>query len=106
VGSNLSSTAQPLAATRPKRGSRGCLAMSVSGWIRQQEGETQITQMARSPGQTARLAAMSLQPAIALFAARLALRRCNRLRAMTLEGYCQATQRVIGRLSENHHGLR
>jgi plasmid stabilization system protein ParE len=32
-------TAQPLAATKPKRGSHGCLAMSVSGWIRQQEGE-------------------------------------------------------------------
>jgi hypothetical protein len=91
------------------------LAMSVSGWIRQQEGEpqttqiTQITQMARLPGQGARLEAMSLQPAFALFAlfaVPLALRRCHRLRAMILEGYCQATQRVIGHLSENHHGLR
>jgi hypothetical protein len=89
--------------------------MSVLGWIRQPEGEpqiTQITQMARLPGQGARLEAMSLQPAFAffaffaLFAVPLALRRCNRLRAMTLEGYCQATQRVIGRLSENHRGLR
>jgi len=105
-------TAQPLAATKPKRGSHGCLAMSVLGWIRQQEREpqiTQITQMARLPGQGARLEAMSLQPAFALFAlfaVPLALRRCNRLRAMTLEGYCQATQRVIGCLSENHRGLR
>jgi hypothetical protein len=54
---------------------------------------------------------MALQPAFALFAlfalfaVSLALRRCNPLRAMTLEGYGQATQRVIGRLSENHHGL-
>jgi hypothetical protein len=86
--------------------------MSVSGWIRHQEGEpqiTQITQMARLPGQGARLEAKSLQPAFAffaLFAVPLALRWCNRLRAMTLEGYCQATQRVIGRLSENHRGLR
>jgi hypothetical protein len=92
--------------------------MSVLGWIMQQEGEpqitqtsqiTQITQMARLPGQEARLEAMSLQPAFAffaLFAVPLALRRCNRLRAMTLEGYCQATQRVIGCLSENHRGLR
>ena len=31
----------------------------------------------------ARLEAMSLQPAFALFAVPLALRRCNRLRAMT-----------------------
>jgi hypothetical protein len=57
----------------------------------------------------ARLEAMSLQPSfacLALFAVPLALRRCNRLWAMTLEGYCQATQRVIGRLSENHRGLR
>ena len=105
-------TAQPLAATKPKRGSRGCLAMSVLGWIRQQEGEpqiTQITQMARLPGQGARHEAMSLQSAFtffALFAVPLALRRCNRLRAMTLERYCQATQRVIGCLSENHRGLR
>jgi hypothetical protein len=107
-------SAQPLAATKPKRGSHGCLAMSVSGWIRHQEGEpqtTQKTQMARLSGQGARLEAMSLQPAFAflasfaLFAVPLALRRCNRLRAMTLEGY-QATQRVIGRLSENHRGLR
>jgi hypothetical protein len=86
--------------------------MSVLGWIRQQEGEpqiTQITQMARLPGQGAKLAALSLQPAFAffaLFAVPLALRRCNRLRAMTLEGYCQATQRVIGCLSENDRGLR
>jgi hypothetical protein len=86
--------------------------MSVSGWIRQQEGEpriTQKTQMARLPCQGARLEAMSLQPAFAcfaLFAVPLALRRADRLRAMTLEGYCQATQRVIGRLSENHRGLR
>jgi hypothetical protein len=64
------------------------------------------------PGQRTRLEAMSLQPAFAffavfaLFAVPLALRRCNRLHAMTLEGYCQATQRVIGRLSENHRGLR
>jgi hypothetical protein len=85
--------------------------MSVSGWIRHQEGEpqtTQKTQMARLSGQGARLEAMSLQPAFAFLASfpvPLALRRCNRLRAMTLEGY-QATQRVIGRLSENHRGLR
>jgi hypothetical protein len=78
----------------------------------QQEREpqtTQITQMARLPGQGGRLEAMSLQPAFAffaLFAIPLALRRCNRLHAMILEGYCQATQRVISRLSENHHGLR
>jgi hypothetical protein len=88
--------------------------MSVSGWIRQQKGEpqtTQKTQMARLSGQGARLEAMSLQPAFAffasfaLFAVPLALRRCNRLRAMTLEGYCQAAQRVIGRLSKNHRRL-
>jgi hypothetical protein len=50
---------------------------------------------------------MSLQPAFAffaLFAVPLALRRRNRLHAMILEGYCQATQRVISRLSENHAG--
>jgi hypothetical protein len=79
----------------------------------QQEGEpqtTQITQMARLPGHGARPEAMSLRPAFALFAffasfaVPLALRRYNRLPAMTLEGYCQATQRVISRLSENHHG--
>jgi hypothetical protein len=86
--------------------------MSVLGWIRQQEGEPQKTQMARLPGQEARHEAMSLQPAFAffaffaLFAVPLALRRADRLRAMTLEGYCQATQRVIGCLSENHRGLR
>jgi len=81
--------------------------MSVLGWIRQQETEPQMTQMARLPGHGARLEAMSLQPAFAffaLFAVPLALRRCNRLRAMTLEGYCQATQRVIGCLSENPVG--
>jgi hypothetical protein len=45
--------------------------MSVLGWIRQQEGEpqiTQITQMARLPRQGARLEALSLQPAFAFFA--------------------------------------
>jgi hypothetical protein len=69
----------------------------------------QITQMARLPGQGAKHETMSLQHAFAffaLFAVPLALRRCDRLRAMTLEGYCQATQRVIGCLSENHRGLR
>jgi hypothetical protein len=86
-----------------------CLAMSVSAWIKQQEWEpqtTQKTQMARLSGRGARLGAMALKPLFALFAVPLTLRRCNRLRAMTLEGYCQATQRVSGRLSENHRGLR
>jgi hypothetical protein len=62
----------------------------------------------RLPGQGVRLEAMSLQPAFAffaLFAVPLALRRFNRLRAMTFEGYGQATQRVTGCLSENHRGL-
>ena len=92
-----------------KAGSHGCLVISVSGWIRQQEGEPQITQMPRLAGQGIRLEAMSLKPAFAffaLFAVPLALRRCNRLRAMTLEGYCRATQRVIDCLSESHRGLR